>query len=104
VADDQDRKAVEGEALDWLAAPRMTPPQTPAELVRSAVESHLPAAVDGLARLGTSATDEDVRLRSIRALLDLATVLGIIEPGAGTLEAMVRSMTSSGARQTGRAD
>jgi hypothetical protein len=86
----------QGEVLDWLVAERLEPPRTPAELVRQAVEQQLPGAVDGLARLAASATDEDVRLRAIKAMLDLATVLGIIAPGAGTLESFVRSLTSSG--------
>jgi hypothetical protein len=96
VANQGQHEELEGEVLDWLAADTLEPPQTAAELVRGAVERHLPGAVDGLARLASSATDEDVRLRAIRAMLDLAVVLGVIEPGAGSLEAFVRSLGGSG--------
>jgi hypothetical protein len=89
-------QAAEGEVLDWLAADKLEPPRTPAELVRAAVEQQLPLAVDALGRLVTSATDEEVRLKAIKAMLDLATVLGVIEPGAGTLESLVRSLGASG--------
>jgi len=51
VVDDQDLEELEGDALDWLVAPRMAGPHTPAELVRSAVEQLLHGAVDDPARL-----------------------------------------------------
>jgi hypothetical protein len=86
----------EGDALAWLVTETPAPPRTPAELVREAVEQHLPGAVDGLARLASSATDEDIRLRAIRVLLDLASLLGVIQPGAGSLESFMRSLTGSG--------